>query len=238
MIIEINNYSTELIIETIKESILNKDKKRIYYLNHYVIDKLAGKNILEKKDSSIKIIDGILMYLLLKIKNPKTKIYRLISTDVWSEIIKYSIKTDFSIVFWGGHKNNYTEEKIKSNFIGINLLELIDGYNYNMEEVINIINFKKPDILFVGLGSPLQEELIEKIICITNCTVYISVGSAIDYFAGYHKRAPFWMQRKGLEWLHRLIQEPGRLWRRYLIGTIVFVFKIIFLKVRLTLKRD
>jgi N-acetylglucosaminyldiphosphoundecaprenol N-acetyl-beta-D-mannosaminyltransferase len=92
--------------------------------------------------------------------------------------------------------------------------------------IIDMINHNSPDIVWVGLGSPKQDlwmaEHYEKL----DAKVCIGVGAAFDFHSGRIKQAPRWMQQTGLEWLHRLWQEPRRLWRRYLIGSPAFVFLI------------
>ncbi len=84
------------------------------------------------------------------------------------------------------------------------------------------IRISKADILFVGLGSPKQERWLDAYLEASGAKVGIGVGIAIDYLAGVVKRAPLWMQKSGLEWLHRLAKEPKRLWRRYLIQDPIF----------------
>jgi exopolysaccharide biosynthesis WecB/TagA/CpsF family protein len=92
------------------------------------------------------------------------------------------------------------------------------------EAVIQRINQSNAGLIFIGLGSPKQEmwafEHREKIQGVQMC-----VGAAFDFHAGNKKQAPSWMQKRGLEWLFRLIQEPGRLWQRYLIMNSLFIFK-------------
>lgn len=89
-------------------------------------------------------------------------------------------------------------------------------------EIINLINNSGAHIMFVGLGCPKQEFWMSahrgKI-----QAVMIGVGAAFDYHAGTVKRAPLWMQRSGLEWLFRLISEPRRLWKRYLVTNSLFL---------------
>ena len=80
-----------------------------------------------------------------------------------------------------------------------------------------------PDILLVGLGSPKQEILIQALRKELPGTWMIGVGISFSFVAGKVRRAPQWMQRAGLEWLHRLFQEPRRLARRYLIDGIPFL---------------
>lgn len=80
---------------------------------------------------------------------------------------------------------------------------------------INAINDAGTQILFVGLGCPKQEQWMADHKGLLNCTM-LGVGAAFDFIAGNKSPAPVWMQRMGLEWLHRLYDEPQRLWRRYL----------------------
>ena len=80
------------------------------------------------------------------------------------------------------------------------------------------------DILFVGLGCPKQERWMAQNFRDANCTM-VGVGAAFDFISGNKARAPIWMQRSGLEWVHRLLDEPSRLWRRYLINNPRFLFR-------------
>lgn len=88
------------------------------------------------------------------------------------------------------------------------------------------INRSSTEILFVGIGCPKQEKWMAsqrgKI-----SAVMIGVGAAFDYHAGTVSRAPKWMQSNGLEWLHRLVSEPRRLWKRYLVTNTVFIVKTV-----------
>jgi N-acetylglucosaminyldiphosphoundecaprenol N-acetyl-beta-D-mannosaminyltransferase len=83
--------------------------------------------------------------------------------------------------------------------------------------VITAIASARPDIVFVALGSPKQERLIAQLRRLLPATWFIGVGAAFSFLTGDIARAPAWMRRSGLEWLHRLLQEPGRLARRYLV---------------------
>jgi N-acetylglucosaminyldiphosphoundecaprenol N-acetyl-beta-D-mannosaminyltransferase len=74
----------------------------------------------------------------------------------------------------------------------------------------------QPDFLWVGLSTPKQERFMAQMIDQLDATILVGVGAAFDLLAGVRGDAPEWMRRTGLHWLFRLIQEPGRLWRRYL----------------------
>jgi len=83
------------------------------------------------------------------------------------------------------------------------------------------------DFVWVGLGSPKQDRVAERLRERGAAPVLLCVGAAFDFLSGAKRRAPRWMRRAGLEWLHRLVTEPRRLWRRYLIGNSVFVAGVL-----------
>ncbi|HUG68356.1 MAG TPA: WecB/TagA/CpsF family glycosyltransferase [Pirellulaceae bacterium] len=99
------------------------------------------------------------------------------------------------------------------------------------EEVVQRIRASGAAIVFIGLGAPKQDEfayalrgrLALPLVC---------VGAAFDFHAGTKRMAPRWMQRRGLEWLFRLVQEPRRLWRRYFITNSLFLFKLMLTVLR------
>jgi len=88
--------------------------------------------------------------------------------------------------------------------------------------IVEVINDSGAGVVFVSLGCPKQEKWMAAHRGRINA-VMIGVGAAFDYHAGTITRAPLWMQRAGLEWLHRLASEPGRLWKRYLVTNTLFV---------------
>ena len=95
------------------------------------------------------------------------------------------------------------------------------------EAVISAINAAKPDILLVGFGMPIQEKWIMENFDRLDVKVFLPVGAAFDYISGNVPRAPRWMTDHGLEWLGRLIIEPRRLWKRYLIGIPLFFWRVL-----------
>ena len=89
-------------------------------------------------------------------------------------------------------------------------------------EIVARINAAKPDILFVALGNPKQELWMGRNRAKLDVGAMIGIGGTFNFIAGRVKRAPRWVQRFGLEWIYRIIQEPGRLWRRYAYGLVKF----------------
>ena len=96
-----------------------------------------------------------------------------------------------------------------------------------MSTIIQKLTDAKPDIVFVALGSPKQEKLIARLRPILPNAWWMGVGNSFSFLAGHVRRAPLWMQRTGLEWMHRLGQEPRRLFKRYLIVGIPFAGSLL-----------
>ena len=84
-----------------------------------------------------------------------------------------------------------------------------------LDEVAGRINAARPDVVWVGIGVPKQEKWMAAMRDRLDAPVLVGVGAAFDFHAGLIPQAPAWMQRRGLEWLFRLLQEPRRLWKRY-----------------------
>jgi N-acetylglucosaminyldiphosphoundecaprenol N-acetyl-beta-D-mannosaminyltransferase len=101
-----------------------------------------------------------------------------------------------------------------------------------LEEIDAAILAARPHVVFVGLGFPKQERLIERLRAVHPDAWYLSCGISFSFAGGQIPRAPAWLQRVGLEWLHRLLQEPGRLSRRYLIDGPPFVLRLFALVLR------
>ncbi len=95
------------------------------------------------------------------------------------------------------------------------------------DEIINLINGAKPDIVWVGLGSPKQDFWMSLNRARIDAPVLVGIGAAFDFISGAKPQAPRWMQHSGLEWLFRFCCEPRRLWKRYLISNTLFIFYII-----------
>jgi len=92
--------------------------------------------------------------------------------------------------------------------------------------IVDAVRAAAPDLLFVALGSPKQELWIADHFEALGVPVAIGVGAAVDFVSGAARRAPVWMQRAGLEWLFRLLREPRRMWKRYLVRDLPFPFLV------------
>jgi N-acetylglucosaminyldiphosphoundecaprenol N-acetyl-beta-D-mannosaminyltransferase len=95
------------------------------------------------------------------------------------------------------------------------------------QQVIGRINTFKPDVLYVGMGMPLQERWIIDNIEQIDSRVILPLGACLDFYVGELYRGPRWMTDNGFEWMSRLITEPRRLARRYLIGNPLFLSRVV-----------
>jgi N-acetylglucosaminyldiphosphoundecaprenol N-acetyl-beta-D-mannosaminyltransferase len=111
---------------------------------------------------------------------------------------------------------------VRTRYPGVKLVGHRDGYFTDEESVAQEIAECHPDMLFLGMTSPKKEKFLERYQPIMNVSVTHGVGGSFDILAGVTKRAPEAWQRAGMEWAYRLVQEPGRMWKRYLRTNVLF----------------
>jgi N-acetylglucosaminyldiphosphoundecaprenol N-acetyl-beta-D-mannosaminyltransferase len=104
-----------------------------------------------------------------------------------------------------------------------------DGEN---ARIVRMVKQARPDVLFAAFGCPKQEKWLFRFREELEVPISMGVGSTFDYLAGRLRRAPAWMQRAGIEWVYRMMQEPRRLWRRYLVEDAPFVYHVVRQRLR------
>ena len=125
------------------------------------------------------------------------------------------------------------KEKAKSIYPNIHIETYSPPYKpvFTEEEntaIINAINEANPDLLWIGMTAPKQEKWTYSHWNELNIHCHVgTIGAVFDFFAGTMQRAPIWWQEHSLEWLYRLLKEPKRMWRRYIIGNTLFIYNII-----------
>jgi len=131
-----------------------------------------------------------------------------------------------------GAKDKFLKDAVsnlKKMYPNINTVGWHHGY-FDIEndgDIVDEIKSTKPDILLVAMSSPLKERFISKNYKKIGVPVSIGVGGTIDIIARKYKLAPKWISILGLEWFYRFIQEPVRLWKRYLITNSIFIYLVI-----------
>ncbi|MFN0158303.1 MAG: WecB/TagA/CpsF family glycosyltransferase [Bacteroidota bacterium] len=158
------------------------------------------------------------------------KIGRVFGPDLMLEVCKESAMSGCSHFFYGGNEGVAAElaGRMERCYPGMKIAGTYCPPFRELSEteqsaLVDIINKTSPDILWVGLSTPKQERWISQMKGKLKVGVMLGVGAAFDYNTGRLQRAPGWMQVAGLEWLYRLIQEPRRLYLRYLINNPKFL---------------
>lgn len=155
---------------------------------------------------------------------------RLNANDLLPDFCRRAEKQGHRIYLLGGEDGiaERAAEDLKSQYPNLQIVGCQNGYFSEEEEpeVIDRIRAAKPDILIVGMGAPKQELWIRRNLNALGTPVAWGVGGLLDYSAKGIQRAPVWMRQVGMEWLWRLCLEPKRLWKRYLLGNVLFTFRV------------
>ena len=149
---------------------------------------------------------------------------RVTGADMVPAICRRCADEGLSVYVLGGDKEAVDEAFAKMS-CGVKVAGVDSAFvklDEDQPEIAERINAARPDVLFVALGNPKQELWIKRNAGRVDIGVAIGVGGTFNFIAGRVKRAPKWMQRCGLEWIYRIMQEPGRLWRRYAYGLVKF----------------
>ena len=178
------------------------------------------------KNADFVTADGMPIVLLSKLlRKPLPE--RVTGADMVPAICRRCAEEGMSVYVLGGDRDAVSEafEKLKIANGELRIADVDDSFvklDRNQPEIIERINAAKPDILFVALGNPKQELWMGRNAAKLDVGAMIGIGGTFNFIAGRVKRAPRWVQKCGLEWIYRIIQEPGRLWRRYAYGLVKY----------------
>ncbi len=180
--------------------------------------------------ATMAAIDGMPIVKIGRRKGFKCE--RCAAPDIMGPIFKESVKQGKTHYFYGG-KNDEVLVKLRENleqdYPGIRIIGMYSPPFRPLTEeedaaIVKEINDLHPDFLWVGIGAPKQEMWMlnhqEKI----HGCVMLGVGAGFNFFAGTLDKAPAWMEKCSLEWLYRLVKEPKRLWRRYILGGFKYLY--------------
>lgn len=232
--IEVDTLSMAGTLDRIKGAINSKEQ-----IHHACIN--AGKVVLMQKDkqlfesvSACNLInaDGQAIVWASKLLSSNPILERVSGVDLMEKVIELAYQNNYKAYFFGA-KQEYLEKTVQ-HYAKKYSPEVIGGFRngyFNESEEINIANDianSKSQILFVAIKSPIKENFLYKYRDVLSDVSFImGVGGSFDVVAGKVRRAPMWYQRNGMEWFYRLIQEPRKMWRRYLIGNVIFIFIVI-----------
>ena len=180
----------------------------------------------------LNVVDGVSIALALRLYgHPAT---RTTGTDAIGALCRWGVERGLRHYFYGGRPAvvELMRRRLVRAYSGIEIVGVdappfdeLDAYPY--AEVADRIRATGADLVWIGLGAPKQDLVAERLRALEAAPVLLCVGAAFDFFSGAKRRAPVWMQRGGVEWLYRLVSEPRRLWRRYLLGNPRFVAGVL-----------
>lgn len=160
---------------------------------------------------------------------------RVAGVDLFHELLAMSAAKGYPVFLLGAKDEVVTETatRVQNLYPGLQLAGFHHGYFWDDEEaVVQQIRKSGARLLFVAITSPRKENFINKWKDQLGVDFVMGVGGTFDVVAGKVKRAPLWMQKSGLEWFYRVLQEPRRMWKRYLVTNSKFLYMLIREKIR------
>jgi len=213
----------------IQNQITLNRKSLFFFVNADTLNKAYKKSSFRRLLNTTPYVlpDGIGVKMACNMLNTPLK-QNVNGTDLFPYICKMAQKEQFKIFLYGAKEGIATtmKNKITEQYPGIQIVGAINGYDLHDNEVINMMNHSNADIVLVAKGAPLQEEWINTHANRISAPIIMGVGGLFDFYSGTISRAPIWMREIGLEWAYRLIQEPKRMWKRYIVGNPLFVWRV------------
>ena len=224
----VNALSMEETIACVEQIIASKKPTQ-----HVVIN--ASKINLMNEDSELKDIvnecplinaDGSsIVWAAKKLGVPLHE--RVTGCDLFQELIKVAANKGYKVYFFGAREEVVLEVKriFEEKYPTLQITGYRNGYftEADESEIVNDMASSGADMMFVAFSSPKKEYWVHKYLDQLNIPFVMGVGGSFDIVAGKTTRAPKWIQKIGMEWFYRFIQEPRRMWRRYIIGNAKFI---------------
>lgn len=193
------------------------------------------KKVYEEAD--LILTDGMPLIWMSRFQKDKIK-EKVSGSDLFPKVCELASEKSYKVFLLGAAEGvaskaakNLTNKYNNLNMVGVYSPSFgFEEKEEEIEKIIDLINDSKPHILAVGLGAPKQEKFIHKYKERLNVPISLAIGASIDFEAGNITRAPKWMQKSGLEWFYRFLNEPKRMFKRYFIDDIKILK--IFIKYR------
>ncbi len=232
--IEIDNENVNYVIDYIKKSIVTNNKSIISYANIHALNLCYEIEWFHSfiNESQVIFCDGYGVHLGARLTGQKLD-HRFTPPDWIDLVCKIAEKNNWTLFFLGAKPGvaKVAAEKLQSKYPKLKISEhngYFDHFGTENERVLQLINESKAKIILVGMGMPLQERWIkENFKHLPTINIFLPVGALFDYLANTIPRGPRILTDNGFEWLARLIIEPKRLWKRYLIGIPLFFIRVV-----------
>lgn len=233
--VEIDAVSDSKVISKVDRLIEDSDSGYVTVTGvHGIMESRRSMAVKKAHDNAcMSVPDGMPLVYIGWLLGYKT-MRRCYGPDLMKAVIQHSITRGYTHYLFGGNDNVAQElcGALQQEFPGV---KIVGTYtppfrplsSSEKRDILDEINTLRPNIIWVGLSTPKQELLMHDLIGSANVNVMFGVGAAFDFHIGRLTRAPDWMQHLALEWFYRLVQEPKRLWKRYLINNPSFVILVL-----------
>lgn len=213
------------------------EKKRRYVCvaaTHLVMECQKDTNLLEGVNrAGLVTPDGMPLVWLLRLYGHK-QASRVYGPTLMIKLCSLAAQRGWGVYLLGGAKGQ-SQEVVRVLLRQFPNLRIVGHYDTPVrpipllenQKIVAKINHTYPELVFVGLGCPQQELWMIENRKKLDAPVLIGVGAAFDFFSSRVRQAPEWMQHAGLEWLYRFIQEPKRLWHRYTVINVMFLYLMV-----------
>jgi len=238
------NVKMQEALSLIDDAVKTGTQKTVFFINADCLNKASKDKeylqILQQGDYVFP--DGSGVKLGCKIMGQQV-IDNINGTDLLPRLCELALARDYSLYLLGAKPGVAAKMKhhLETQYQGLKITGEHHGYfvrnSLEEQEIIEKMNQTASDILLVAFGVPFQEKWIYQHRAAINAKVLIAVGGLFDFYSGNIPRAPLWLRQRGLEWTYRLYQEPRRMFKRYIIGNPLFIYRIYQRKFSRRLKK-
>lgn len=229
--VTIDNVSIQGALDMIAQRVETRTSSMLAFVNPDCLNKAVKDPDYAKTLESMDAVfaDGIGLQIGCRMLGYQLKA-NVNGTDLFPLLCDQAARRHHSIYLLGGQPDvaHQAAERMQKQFPQLRIAGTQHGF-FNSDETADIkaaINASRADILLVAFGAPRQEAWLEEHSESLDVPVGIGVGGLFDFYSGRISRSPRWLRDIGMEWSWRLLQEPGRMWRRYILGNSLFLFRV------------
>ena len=230
--ISVDNLTMDEALQYILDAAASEQPRRLCFVNADCINKSRNDPTYAGclRSADLVLADGIGIRLAGKILRRQIR-QNVNGTDLFPRLCARLRGSTAGLYLLGGRPGvaKSVAEWVRNNYPGVTVRGYRDGYFSPSEEaaVLQEIRNSGADILLVAFGAPRQDLWIAEHMAELETPVAFGVGGLFDFYSARLPRAPQWARELSLEWIYRLIQEPQRMWRRYLLGNALFIFRVM-----------
>ncbi len=231
--ISVDNLSLLEVVSNVQKSIQHNQQIHVEGVNASKIVDMQYDKMLHDSVTGSSLItpDGQSVVWASKILGNPLK-ERVAGIDLMRELVALAGENQYKIYLLGAKPQ--VVERVATGIQKNHSPNIIAGYRNGYfskqeeEQIAQDISDSNAHMLFVGISSPQKEHFIYRHKdVLKNINLVMGVGGSFDVMAGATKRAPLWMQNIGMEWFFRFLQEPKRMWKRYLVGNSIFIYQVL-----------